>query len=66
MGKSWYSGLEGSLADMLLEHGKFMNIQDKFSSRSIFLYRNLMWNNIPGIWGYQYTAAEKLSKMAVF
>ena len=62
MGKAWYSGLEGSLAGHVVgawkiyEHSgiKFF-LQEAYS-----FYRNLMWNNIPGIWGYQYTAAEKI------
>mgnify|MGYP001163916434 CR=1 FL=1 len=66
MGKAWYSGLEGSLAGHVVGAWKiYEHSGDKnFLQEAYSFYRNLMWNNIPGIWGYQYTAAEKLSKMA--
>ena len=57
MGKAWYSGLEGSLAGHVVGAWKIYEHSDKnFLQEAYSFYRNLMWNNIPGIWGYQYTS----------
>ena len=67
MGKTWYSGLEGSLAGHVVGAWKIYEHSgdEEFLQEAYTFYRELMWNAIPGIWGYQYKAADCLSKMAM-
>lgn len=67
MGQTWYSGLWGSLAGHAVGAWKiYEHSGDQgFLTEAYDFYRSLMWTNIPGIWGYQYTAADCLGSMAL-
>ncbi|MFL2860774.1 MAG: hypothetical protein ACJZ85_04495 [Pontiellaceae bacterium] len=66
MGKGWYSGLPGSLAGHVVGAWKIYEHSgdEVFLQEAYSFYRELMWDSIPGIWGYQYAAADRLSRMA--
>ena len=67
MGIGWYSGLWGSVtahvegAWKIYEHsGDLSFLTDTYN-----FYKALMWQSMPGVWGYEYSAADCLAKMAV-
>jgi hypothetical protein len=66
MGQAWYSGLEGSLAGHVVGAWKIYEHSgdESFLQEVYAFYRALMWNSIPGLWGYEYAAADRLSRMA--
>ncbi len=67
MGKAWYSGLHGPVTGHAVGAWKiYEHSGDKaFLAEAYEFYRALMWNSIPGIWGYKYAAADCLGKMAL-
>ena len=66
MGIAWYSGFWGSVtahvegAWKIYEHSGDLG----FLQKAYDFYKGLMWQKIPGKWGYEYTAADCLAKMA--
>ena len=67
MGIGWYSGLWGQVTShvegawKIYEHsGDISFLNDTYS-----FYKALMWQSIPGVWGYEYSAADRLAMMAV-
>lgn len=66
MGIGWYSGLWGAVtahvegAWKIYEHSRDLS----FLTEAYDFYKALMWQSIPGHWGYEYSAADCLAKMA--
>lgn len=67
MGQAWYSGLWGSIAGHVAGAWKIYEHSgdQAFLTEAYDFYRSLMWTNIPGFWGNEYTAADDLGKMAL-
>lgn len=66
MGIGWYSGLWGGLAPHVVGAWKIYEHSGDiaFLNEAYNFYKALMWQALPGHWGYQFDAADRLGKMA--
>ncbi|ARN56162.1 hypothetical protein STSP1_00535 [Sedimentisphaera salicampi] len=67
MGIAWYSGLWcGPTPHILAAWKIYKHCGDiDFLRQAYDYFKALMWESIPGHWGYEYDAADRLKKMAI-
>lgn len=67
MGTTWYSGLWGPTSPHAIAAWKIYEHSGDlaFLRKAYDFYKGLMWESLPGAWGYNYDAADRLAKMAV-